>query len=125
MIHFDTNALIYLPQWAKGGHTVIERVAAGEPAAVCSIVWYEYLCGPLNQEEVELAHAFVQGRILPVAEADARLAAELFNATGRKRQHRTDILIAACAIRADAEFVTANAADFQPFAAHGLRLVSA
>lgn len=125
MIHFDTNALICLPQWAKDGHPVVTRVAAGEPAAACSVVWYEFLSGPLVEGEAELAHAFLQGRILPVAEEDARLAAELFNAIGRKRQHRTDTLIAACAIRADAEFATANAADFQGLTAHGLRLVAA
>lgn len=125
MIHFDTNALIYLPQWAKDGHPVVKRVVVGEPAAVCSVVWHEYLCGPLADDEAALARAFLQGRIQPVTEEDAQLAAELFNATGRKRTHRTDTLIAACAIRVDAEFVTANPADFQPFTAHGLRLVGA
>ncbi|MBS0456036.1 MAG: type II toxin-antitoxin system VapC family toxin [Proteobacteria bacterium] len=123
MIHFDTNALVYLPQWAKEVHPIIERIVAGESAAVCSVVWYEYLRGPLAKEEAALAHAFVQGRILAVTEADAQLAAALFNTTGRKRTHRTDTLIAACAIRAGAEFVTANAVDFRPLTAHGLRLV--
>lgn len=125
MIHFDTDALICLPQWARQGHPVIKRIVAGEPAAACSVVWYEYLCGPLGEDEAELAHAFLQGRILPLVEEDARLAARLFNTTGRKRTHRTDTLIAACAIRAKAEFVTANTADFQPLLAHGLRLVGA
>lgn len=124
MIHFDTNALIYLPQWARSGHPVIERIAQGEPAAACAIVWYEYLCGPLADEEAELAHAFLQGRIVAITEEDAARAAELFNATGRKRQHRTDTLIAACAMRAKAEFITANTADFEPLIAHGLRLVA-
>ena len=123
MIHFDTNALIYLPQWAKDGHPVVKRIVAGEPAAVCSVVWCEYLYGPLADDEAALARAFLQGRIQPVTEEDAQLAAELFNATGRKRTHRIDTLIAACAIRANAEFVTANVADFQPLTVHGLRLV--
>lgn len=125
MIHFDTNALIYLPQWARDGHPVVGRVAAGEPAAACSAVWYEYLCGPLAEGEAALARAFLQGRIQPVGEEDAQLAAELFNATGRKRTRRTDTLIAACAIRADAEFVTANEADFKSLTPHGLRLIGA
>ena len=34
---------------------------------------------------------------------------------------KTDALIAATAIRAGAEFLTLNRADFEPFAAHGLR----
>lgn len=124
MIHFDTNALIYLPQWAKDGHQVVERVAAGEPSAACALVWYEYRCGPLVEGEADLAHAFLQGRILAMDEEDARLAAELFNATGRKRHSRADTLIAACAIRAGAEFVTANVSGFKPLTEYGLRLVN-
>jgi len=38
---------------------------------------------------------------------------------------KTDALIAAAAIRAGADFVTVNVTDFQPFVAHGLRLVQA
>lgn len=125
MIHLDTNALICLPQWARDEHPVIERIVAGEPAAACALVWYEYRCGPLVEKEAKLAHAFLQGRILSITEEDAQLAAELFNATGRKRQSRTDTLIAACAIRANAEFVTANVDDFKPLTEHGLRLVDA
>lgn len=37
----------------------------------------------------------------------------------------TDALIAATTIRAKADFVTLNVADFKPFVAHGLRLVPA
>lgn len=125
MIQLDTNALIHLPQWARDGHPVIERISQGKSAAVCAIVWYEYLCGPLIADEADLARAFLQNRILPVTEEDGALAAELFNATGRKRQNRTDTLIAACAIRAAAEFLTANMADFEPLTAYGLRLAGA
>lgn len=85
MIHFDTNALIALPQWAREGHTVVDRVLAGEAAAVCALVWYEYLLGPLADGEAELAHAFVSGNISSVSDADAALGAELFNAAGRRR----------------------------------------
>lgn len=123
MIHFDTNGLIYLPQWAREGHPVVDRVASGEPAAACAIVWYEYLCGPLAPGEAELAHAFLQGRVLAVTAEDAQLAATLFSATGRRRAHRTDTLVAACAIRAKAAFVTANVNDFTALVAHGLHLV--
>ncbi len=125
MIHLDTNALIYRPQWAKQGHPVVERIAAGEPAAACAIVWYEFMLGPLAPDEADLACAFVQSRIVPIADQDAELAARLFNATGRKRQHKTDTLIAACAIQAQAEFVTACGSDSQPLVTHGLRLIAA
>lgn len=123
MIHFDTNALIALPQWTREPHPIIARVVQGEAAAASAIVWYEYLLGPLVDEEAELARAFVGGRVENVTEADATLAAELFNVAGRRRTLKTDALIAAMAIRAKADFVTVNVADFRPFVPHGLQLV--
>lgn len=122
MLHFDTNALIALPHWAREGHPAIARVLEGRAAAVSAVVWYEFLTGPLAESEAELARAFLQRRIVPVTEEDAELAAELFNAAGRKRTLKTDALVAAMAIRADAEFVTLNAPDFAPFVPRGLRL---
>jgi len=125
MIHFDNNALVALPQWAREGNEVVSRVVAGEAAAACVVVWYEFLLGPLAEDEAGLAHAFIGGRIEPMTEADAELGARLFNACGRRRTLKTDALIAATAIRAKADFVTLNVADFKPFVAHGLRLVPA
>ncbi|MBS0212644.1 MAG: PIN domain-containing protein [Proteobacteria bacterium] len=115
--------MVALPLWAQQGHPAISRVLAGEAAAVSAVVWYEFLAGPLAPDEVALARAFLQGRILPITEDDAELAARLFNATGRKRGLKTDALIAAAALRAGAEFITLNTADFAPFVDQGLRLV--
>ena len=123
MIHFDTNALVALPLWAREGHPAVARVLAGEAAAVSAVVWYEFLSGPLAIDEAKLARAFLQGRVLPIVEEDAELAARLFNAADRKRGLKTDALIAAVALRAGADFVTLNVADFVPFVAQGLRLV--
>lgn len=125
MIHFDTNALVALPEWAREGKDVVSRVVEGEAAAVCAVVWYEFLLGPLADDEAGLAHAFIGGRIESMTEDDADLGARLFNACGRRRNLKTDALIAATAIRANADFVTLNVADFKPFVAHGLRLVPA
>jgi predicted nucleic acid-binding protein len=122
LLHFDTNALIALPHWARDGHEIVRRVVDGEAAAACTIVWYEYLIGPLETTESELARAFIQGRLVVVEEADAELAARLFNRVGRQRVLKTDALIAAIAIRADAELVTLNWQDFRPFTEHGLTL---
>ena len=123
MIHFDTNALISLPIWAREDHPAIRCVLDGEPAAVCSVVWYEFLIGPINTDEIDLARAFIQDRIVDVDQKDAALAATLFNTAGRKRKLKTDALIAAAAIRADARFVTVNKIDFDPFVGQGLRLL--
>jgi predicted nucleic acid-binding protein len=125
MLHFDTNALIALPQWARQGNRVITRVTAGEIASACTLVWYEYLAGPLQDEEAALARAFLQGRITAVEEPDTALAAHLYNEAGRQRRLKTDALIAATAMNAGAGLVTINVADFQPFVAHGLHLIAA
>lgn len=69
-----------------------------------------------------MARAFLEGRILSVGEDAAELAVELFNAAGRKRTLKTDVLIAAMAIRAKAEYVTMKSADFEPLVRLGLSL---
>lgn len=115
--------MVALPLWARNGHPAVQRVLGGEAVAVSAIVWYEFLIGPLEPEEADLARAFIQGRILETSEADAELAAQLFNTAGRQRTLKTDALIAAAAIRADAELVTLNNADFLPFTEQGLRLM--
>jgi predicted nucleic acid-binding protein len=102
MIHLDTNALIALPLWARESHPIIRRIVDGELAAVCALVWYEFSIGPVETEEIDLAHAFVQGRVVAIEQEDAALAATLFNAAGRKRTLKTDALIAAAAVRAGA-----------------------
>lgn len=125
MIHLDTNALVALPLWARDGHPIIARIVAGEPAAVCAIVWYEFLVGPVDETEVRLAHAFLRGNVAGLDVADAELAAGLFNRAGRRRVLKTDALIAASAIRAGAQFLTVNVKDFKPFVTDGLRLALA
>jgi len=122
MMHFDTNALIALPVWARTGHPIVARVASGERAAASSLVWYEFSVGPLVANEAVMAMAFLQRRILPLRLEDAELAAELFNQAGRRRVFKTDAIIAAVAILADAEFVTLNRVDFEPFVPLGLKL---
>jgi predicted nucleic acid-binding protein len=124
LIYFDTNALVALPHWAERGLAIIQRIADGEPAAISSVVWYEFLIGPVSAEEIRLARAFVRGNIVEVGAEDARLAAELYNAAGRKRTLKTDALIAACAIRASAQLLTLNQDDFRPFTGMGLQLAS-
>lgn len=124
MIHFDTNALIALPLWAREGHPAVQRVADGEPAAVSAVVWYEFLVGPVDETEVRLAAAFLKGHVVPIDADTARLASTLFNGAGRRRALKTDALIAAAAIQASAEFVTLNVDDFRAFVDGGLRLAS-
>ena len=124
MIHLDTNVLIALPRMARQRHALTERIGAGEPAATSSLVWFEYVCGPLAESEQHLVRAVIGARILRVDEAVAERAAALFIHAGRRRSLRTDCLIAATAILAGAELASYNAADFAPFTVHGLRLLA-
>lgn len=124
MIHLDTNVLIALPVLAKQRHPLAQRIAKGEAIAVSSLAWFEYLCGPANEPEQQLVRSAIGAQILVVDEAIAERAAALFNATGRKRGLRTDSLIAATAILANAELASFNAEDFEPFTAHGLSLAA-
>lgn len=122
MIHLDTNALIALPLWLRVGHPLIARVGAGEPVAASAIAWYEYLSGPVDAAELRLAESFIERRVLAADAEQVHLAADLYNAAGRKRSLKIDALIAAAAILNGAELLTLNLQDFAPFAARGLRL---
>jgi predicted nucleic acid-binding protein len=123
MIHLDTNYLIGL--LVKGSPQAIEVdgwLAAGQPLATGAIAWTEFLNGPVTSLEITRAEAVLQSRIVPFGRAEAALAAELFNKTGRRRGSRFDCLIAATAMLAQAEIATVNQSDFNAFTPHGLKL---
>ena len=126
MIHLDTNYLIGL--LVKGSRQALEVdgwLAAGESLAASAIAWTEFLNGPLTALDVGRAEAVLQSRIMPFGRAEAVLAADLFNGTGRRRGSRFDCLIAATAGVAQAYIATVNAADFKPFVPYGVKLASA
>ena len=126
MIHLDTNYLVGLP--VKGSAAALEVdgwLATGESLAASAIAWTEFLNGPVTPLEVIRAEAVLQSRIVHFGQAEAALAAELFNKTGRRRGSRFDCLIAATAIRAQAQIATINQTDFKVFVAHGLTLAVA
>jgi predicted nucleic acid-binding protein len=123
MIHLDTNYLMGL--LVKGSPQALEAdgwLASGESLAASAIVWTEFLNGPVTPSEVSSAEAVLQSQIIPFGQAEAKMSAELFNKTGRRRGSRFDCLIAATAAIAQAQIATVNQADFKAFVPHGLKL---
>jgi len=95
-------------------------LARGQPLAMSTIAWTEFMCGPLLPRAVELA-ARVVTELIPFAENEAEVAAMLFNQSGRRRGSMVDCMIAATALAGDAELATSNAKDFEQFEALRLR----
>lgn len=88
-----------------------------------SVAWAEFLCGPVTDWVAEET-AELLGEPIRFDGIDATLAAQLFNATGRRRGTMIDCMIAAIAIRANATLATGNISDFRRFAPLGLTIAS-
>lgn len=122
MIHLDTNYLsAALPAVSSEGVQLREWLRANQPLVMSAVAWAEFLCGPLDAGDEALARALLQ-KIEPLTTGDAEAGAKLFNLTGRRSRALADSLIAATALRCEAQLATVNLKDFQPFTAHGLTL---
>jgi predicted nucleic acid-binding protein len=124
MIHLDTSFLIRALRTATPEAALLDRwFASGEPVAIGSICWCEFMCGSVDAPTIDLAL-----RTLSSPQAftvdDAQQAASFFNATGRRRGSLIDCMIAAVALRSGARIATANAADFLRFQLFGLMLAT-
>jgi predicted nucleic acid-binding protein len=120
MIHLDTNFLIQALLPNSAAETKLETwLRNGEDLNISVIAWSGFLCGPLTASEAALAEALFHAPE-PFLASDARKAAELFNATGRRSRSLADCQIAAVAMRCNARLATANVSDFILFQTHGL-----
>ena len=124
MICLDTNYLIMglIPDTAES-EKIKGWLKGGIPLAAPSIVWYEFVCGPVQNREIETIRSVLTAGILNFGEAEAEESARLFNAVGRVRKLRVNTMIAATALLAGAELATSNTDDFQVFCGHGLKLL--
>ena len=121
-IHLDTSFLIRgLTRGSSENRALKRWLSAGTTIAMSSVAWTEFLCGPLSEDERDLASQVVTERP-ELTEEDAILAAELFNRSGRRRNSLTDCMIAAVALRHGAALATANRRDFQRFKSLGIEL---
>lgn len=122
MIHLDTNFLIQALVPGSSADSKIQAwLTAGENLGISTIAWSEFLCGPLNPQEDALAQTLLAPPE-PFLEADARKAADLFNATGRRSRSLADCQIAAVAMRCSAPLATGNVSDFTRLQSHGMDL---
>lgn len=123
MICLDTNYLIRsLVENSAEASDLVTWARSGESLVTPMVAWYEFLCGPVNEEHVQTVRGFLS-EVIPFDERQAEEAARLINATGRKRSLRIDATIAGCAITANAKLATDNRNDFELFRPCGLQLV--
>ena len=124
MICLDTNYLIRgLMKGAPESAQLIQWYQLGEVLLAAARVWYEFLCGPVTEPQINTIRAFLSGGILAFDELQATEAARLFNRIGRIRRLRVDAMIAATAVVAGARLATSNREDYKVFLPHGLKLV--
>jgi len=86
MIFLDTNFLIHgLVTGTAEAAKITGWLDENELIAMASVAWYEFLCGPVSNEEIELATAVLTNGVIPFTEAEAAVSAKLFNAVNRSR----------------------------------------
>jgi predicted nucleic acid-binding protein len=123
MIHLDTNFLIQsLVPGSRAESQLQGWLAAGDELGMSVIAWSEFLCGPMTPQDEALAQIIIPA-VEPFLAGDARKAAEMFNATGRRSRSLADCQIAAVALRCGVPIATENRSDFVPFQNYGLVLV--
>jgi predicted nucleic acid-binding protein len=101
---------------------LLAKVRSGERVSCSVLVWAEYLCGPLSNEERELSWQLIEGSPIPLESFAAELSAQFFNSTGHRRGSLADCLIAATAVSHGATLLTLDSRDFLSFQPLGLRL---
>jgi predicted nucleic acid-binding protein len=122
VIDLDANFLVDVFRRGSSSARWLDRwVHRGEPVNISSVAWAEFLCGPVEFRIAVEARGLL-GSIEPLIDADAVLAAELFNATGRRVRSLPDCMIAAVALRRGARLATLDTGDFTRFKNFGLNL---
>jgi len=124
MIHLDTGFLIRaLVRNSPEDLKLRIWLKARTQVAISCIAWTEFLCGPVETSDVDLAARIISDRV-PFVDEDAVMAARLFNLSGRRRGTLIDCMIAAVALRTGASLATTNSEDFRRLRSAGLEVVA-
>ena len=84
MIHIDTSFLIRaLDRDSPEDQQLRVWLREGVSLGISAVSWAEFLCGPVDVHDVELAARVVDEPVALLA-PDAGMAAELFNLAGRR-----------------------------------------
>lgn len=122
VVQLDTSFLIRaLVVGSREDSRLRKWIVNGESLAMSVIAWTEFLCGPVDEQHIEMVSRIVT-ELVPYNEETSRMAAMLFNQTGRRRGTLVDCMIASTAIQSDAQIATVNTADFDRFSDAGLVL---
>jgi predicted nucleic acid-binding protein len=123
MIHLDTNYLIAaLVRNSVESQRLIGWLRGAEDVRMSAVAWCEFLCGPVQHSDVDMASTIV-GQPVAFHGAAATAAAQLFNSAKRRKGSLNDCMIAASALADGASLATNNREDFERFAAEGLVLI--
>ncbi len=123
MIDLDANFVVAVIEHNQTAEEALTRwIEVGEEIAMSGVAWSEFLCGPVSLQQRERARKFIS-RVEPFTADDATLAAELFNATGRRPRSHADCMIAATAISRGSAIATFDRSGFSQFEAFKLRLL--
>lgn len=121
-IHLDTSFLIRaLDPTSPESARLFDWLRQRHVVKTSTLAWGEFLCGPLDRTDQELAHRIVTHHV-PVRVEEATAAARLFNHTGRRRHSFADCVVAATAIADEATLATSDHGDFERFTDAGLEL---
>ena len=125
MIHLDTGFLIRaLVRKSTEDIKFRTWLRSNADVGISSIAWAEFLCGPVDEQDVGLAVRILPDRY-PFTQDDAAVAARLFNLSGRRRGTFIDCMIAAVALGANASLATTNPDDFRRLEPAGLQIITA
>ncbi len=125
MIHLDTGFLIRaLVRNSSEDIKLRTWLRSDTQLGMSSIAWAEFLCGPVEKNDIALAARLLPARE-PFTDEDAGLAARLFDISGRRRTTLMDCMIATVALGAGASLATSNPEDLRRLEPTGLQIISA